>query len=744
MYNFLKSKKLVSIILIYTFLCIIFFPNTYVFATIANGKNTQKVSKSKKSKVKNLTNTIKEVPNISKNNTIKSSNASWTSKKQKYKYRSGEMIVKFKESSNPKAAKVDAEAKKVLTKMLSNETSISSVKNLGFTNTKLVKFKNNKKPDELTKVLKTKYKSSIEYAEPNYILYASDIKSSWVPSDSYYNNLWGLSNKGQAIVGQSGLAGIDINAQKAWDITKGSNSVVVAVIDSGVDYDHPDLKNNIWINNKEIPDNYIDDDSNGYIDDVNGWDFYWNNNDPDDYNGHGTHVSGTIAAASNSSGVVGVAPNVKIMPLRFINSSGEGTVSDAIKAIDYATKMGAKILNNSWGGASYSQALYDAIKNSNTLFVAAAGNDGLNTDNSPTYPASYDLSNILSVAAIDNKGNLASFSNYGVNTVDVAAPGVNIYSTTPYNSYQYYSGTSMATPHVSGEAALVFSKNPSTNPLTIKNIIMKSVVKLSSLQNKINTGGLINAAAAVGGVSDDDIPGLYINNNSTVNGALNMYNDMDDVYNLELSKGDVVTISLSGAAGTDFDLYLYTKNATTVKSNAGILAYSENINTSTEKITYYIQQTGTYFIDVYSFNGTGNYTLKAQNGLTTGTYEDNCSSIPYNGTWNKISNTNSSGGTYTTANSSGSNISTKFIGTGIQLSALKNNLQGIAKITIDGTSSYIDLYSSSPSYKASVFTKTGLTKGTHTLKIEWTGMPSKKVRKAKGGTIINIDKLTVY
>jgi subtilisin family serine protease len=227
---------------------------------------------------------------------------------------------------------------------------------------------------------------------------------------------------------------VDINALEASAITNGDSNLVVAVIDDGVNFSHPELAGRAWTNPGEVPNNNLDDDANGYVDDVNGWDFFHGDktvHDPTE-DRHGTHVSGTIAASIDGQGVVGVAPNVKIMALKFLGPEG-GYTSDAILAIQYAKAEGAKISNNSWGGpyGPYDQALYDAINNSGSLFVAAAGNDGSNNDAYPVYPASYDLPNILSVAAVDNQGKLASFSNYGATSVDISAPGVGILSSVP-------------------------------------------------------------------------------------------------------------------------------------------------------------------------------------------------------------------------------------------------------------------------------------------------------------------------
>jgi subtilisin family serine protease len=268
----------------------------------------------------------------------------------------------------------------------------------------------------------------IEYAEPNYIVHASI-----VPDDTYFNNLWGLHNTGQT----GGTVDADIDAPEAWNLSTGSDSVIIAVIDSGVSYNHPDLVSNIWINTGETDcsDN-IDNDANGYVDDCYGWDFLSNDNDPQDYNGHGTHVAGTIAAVgNNSSGITGVMWTAKIMPLRFLGVSGYGNTADAIEAIYYANAKGAHVINNSWSGSGFSQALKDAIDASSAVVVCAASNESRDNDSTPSYPSGYDSPNIIAVAATDHNDNLASFSNYGVTSVDLAAPGVSIYSSIPIFSY---------------------------------------------------------------------------------------------------------------------------------------------------------------------------------------------------------------------------------------------------------------------------------------------------------------------
>jgi len=341
--------------------------------------------------------------------------------------------------------------------------------------------------------------AQVEYAEPNYIY---NIGAPTTPNDPLFNELWGLHNTGQT----GGTLDADIDAPQAWDIRTGNRSIVVAVIDTGVDYTHVDLTANMWRNPGETA-NEIDDDLNGYVDDIYGIDTFNSDADPYDDHGHGTHCSGTIGAVGNNSiGVTGVNWNVSIMALKFLSSDGWGYTDDAIECIEYAIMMktahnvNARVLSNSWGGGSYSQALYDAIDAagaSNMLFVAAAGNYGTNNDLLPFYPASYDLNNIISVAATDHNDDLAGFSSWGFSSVDVGAPGDNILSTVPTNAYGWYSGTSMATPHVSGLAALVLDRHPSYTYTRLRTRILSTVDTLSSLTGKVLTGGRINAWSAL-------------------------------------------------------------------------------------------------------------------------------------------------------------------------------------------------------------------------------------------------------
>jgi len=314
-----------------------------------------------------------------------------------------------------------------------------------------------------------------------------------LPNDPRRSELWGLDNAGDT----------DIDALAAWNLTTGSRNVVVAVVDTGVDYNHPDLAANIWTNPREIVGNGIDDDGNGFVDDVHGYNFADNTSDPMDDQSHGTHVSGTIGAVGNNgTGVVGVNWSVSIMALKFLDATGSGYTSDAVRAINYATMMrtrygvNVRVMNHSWGGPGFSAALHDAIQasgNAGILNAVAAGNDSANVDSAPSYPAAYDCSNMLTVAATTSQDQLASFSNWGTTSVDLAAPGYQILSTVPNGGYATYSGTSMATPHVSGVAALAWALKPDATVAEVRNAILQGVDHLSALNGRVATGGRLNA-----------------------------------------------------------------------------------------------------------------------------------------------------------------------------------------------------------------------------------------------------------
>ncbi|MFK8138049.1 MAG: S8 family peptidase [Bdellovibrionales bacterium] len=370
----------------------------------------------------------------------------------------------------------------------------------------------------ISQILNSKQSNGVEAAQDNPNIPARPANPG-NGADPEFGNQWGMN---------------DIGVKEAWNQsgTKGSDEIVVAVIDTGVDYVHEDLVYNMWRNEGEIAGNNIDDDGNGFVDDVVGWDFVSNDNKPWDLYtdplqlllgggnpGHGTHCAGNVAArANNGKGVVGVAPNVRIMAMRFLSEKGQGTTSGAIQSIKYAVDNGAHILSNSWGSVGEgsdqdeNKALRDAIQyaqDKGILFVAAAGNGkqgkGYNndTDSQPAYPASYDHDIIVSVAAIDVEDNLGPFSNWGKRTVDIGAPGVKVFSTVPDSKYAdtvidmfgltvYWDGTSMATPHVAGAAALYLSANPTADWTEIKEALLSSVTKVQTLNGKTSSDGKLN------------------------------------------------------------------------------------------------------------------------------------------------------------------------------------------------------------------------------------------------------------
>lgn len=343
----------------------------------------------------------------------------------------------------------------------------------------------------------------VEYAEPNFI-YRTNGGVANLPNDPELGRLWGMINSGQQVSGDSGTftgkAGIDIDARKAWLMETGNRNVIVAVIDTGVNWNNPELLPNIYRNEAELNGQAnVDDDNNGCVDDFHGCDFVGKDGNPMDVFGHGTHVAGTIGATGNDGvGIVGVAWNVTILPIRFLGDDGGGNLADAIKSIDYAVAMKANIMNNSWGGGGFSQALMDSIvraKDAGVLFLAAAGNSGNDNDASPEYPASYQVDNVISVAALDPTGMVADFSNFGKTSVHLAAPGVNVTSYT-MRGLESWSGTSMACPHVAGVAALLLSQDMNQSYSVIRERLLASARPLAGTRGRVSTG-LVNAHYAL-------------------------------------------------------------------------------------------------------------------------------------------------------------------------------------------------------------------------------------------------------
>ncbi|MBV7507946.1 S8 family serine peptidase [Bacillus sp. sid0103] len=898
----------------------------------------------------------------------------------KNKYEPGELIIKYK--------------KKVTTgeiSTLQKKFSLKSTKKLKSFNAEVVKIPAGVSSSDYINTLKKD--STIESVQPNYKYYATDTNS----SPNYYDQLWGLDNSGQPIKEINGLKDIDVDAPEGWKkFSSTLPEVVVGVIDTGVDINHPDLAGKIWTNTKELNgEPNVDDDHNGYIDDVNGWDFYNDDNtvyDSLEGDEHGTHVSGTIAAAlegndsSENKGVIGVAPNVKILPIKFLGPDG-GTTSDAIEAIAYAKTMGVKITNNSWGGGEYDPLLQEAIENSNSLFVAAAGNDGMDNDEGGAYPASFESANILAVAAVDNKGKLAPFSNYGYNSVDVAAPGVDILSTvpkfpldeltkalnidqpgasaqidgdnykaifdgigyekiseaqrqeafekalsyleikdpsknillvqddesdlaelfkdepelrglfknylpiyqkllanhpslktitinsdsslsnylnsndlasydaviwftgsglgffseegttltttdadmlknylsnggkllltgqnalsgqeksplvkdylhltvfpdmgpslnveglsggiyentkydvnrfeTPYyfadlvksnvpndprtiinskyvsdysQAYDYYSGTSMAAPHTTGTAAILLGLRPSMSPEMLKLYTSTKGKNLETLKGLVSSSKLVKSSN-LDNFDDSVTPGVPLEN-SVLNDNLNVTTDKNDVFALSLKEGEALSLSLNGLAGTDFDLYVYNESTTSIENTNGMLAYSENVNTSNETIKFTAPKTGIYFVNVYAYKGAGSYKLFT--GNFGGSYEDDSNSMTFLGEWMPIFDPQHSGESAKALNSIGE-VNFSFVGDSFEWQGFKDPTQGIADIFIDGIKiGSPSLYASTFKAKQTIFRKDFSSYGRHNVKIVWTGKSDPASRKSASG--INLDKLIV-
>ncbi len=420
---------------------------------------------------------------------------------------------------------------------------------------------------------------NVEYAERNAIYTAAVL-----PNDTYFSQQWALNNTGQT----GGTNDADIDAPAAWNVFTGSPNITVAVIDSGVDYNHYDLLANIWINPVEAgggrETDGIDNDGNGYIDDWHGWNFAGqaSANDPMDNMAntyHGTHVAGIVGASTgNGLGVAGVCWNVKLMAVKALDSGGRGDTASLVRAIDYARVNGADIINASWGSTNYSGSLYNAItraQSAGILFCAAAGNNSADNDTSPYYPASFDLDNIIAVLSTDHRDALSTFSSYGRYSADLGAPGTNIMSTKRNQAYQSVSGTSMATPFVSGAAALVLGQRPALNWWQIKTMLLKSVDPRPSLSSKCQTAGRLNLYNALtyatpilpaaptnltGTATDygsyDDITLTWTDNSNNESG-FNIYMKSGNIYEIVDSvDANVRSYVLEGVASGTYSFYV--------------------------------------------------------------------------------------------------------------------------------------------------------------------------------------------
>jgi subtilisin family serine protease len=521
---------------------------------------------------------------------------------------------------------------------------------------------------------------AVTFAEPNYLRYPTS-----VPTDALFSDLWALNNIGQShavsdvngddtAAPQSGMDAADIDAPAAWDYEEGSGTIV-AVIDSGVDVTHPDLSGQFWTNTGEIPSNGFDDDLNGHVDDVNGWDF--GNNDAtllsaNHFEGydHGTHVSGTIAAVRDDNGtndgVVGVCPDCEIMALKIsVDSTGDFPISAEIAALAYAKSEGAKIANLSLGGSAWSGAEREAIRLSGLLAVAATGNDSLDNDMllgytdtlgdhfSPFYPAAYTLPNILSVGASNHNDEngyqtecyalgvtkrQCAFTNWGHDSVDVSAPGVDITSTVPGATWETWDGTSMAAPHAAGVAALVLAQHPTFTVAQLKNAVMHSVNKPPSLKTMYvkpeqgltgtggatrtgsfsRTSGRVNALKALTAsptnatpLTDGNVDGAKAMSTAKVFGTVAWPGDINDVRKRKLTRGRTYRFTLVVPAGKDYDLFVWKPGAKEIWRPDKLQRYSARVGSADEVVKFRARTTGVYYIQVSSWLfKSGRYTLK--------------------------------------------------------------------------------------------------------------------------------------
>lgn len=516
------------------------------------------------------------------------------SPKQSIAYKSDSILVVYKDGATKLDRKAARNTVRAKISDLNNDEIDDKYNNLG--KGRLAKFKLDgiSVKNALEKLRKN---PAILYAEPDYI-----VSKAGVPNDARFDELWGMHNTGQT----GGVDDADIDAPEAWDISTGSRDVVVGVIDTGVEYNHPDLTANMWVNPGEIAGDGIDNDNNGFIDDVHGINAITNSGDPMDDNGHGTHVSGTIGATGNDGvGVAGVNHNVSIIGCKFLDGNGDGSTSDALTCIDYFVDLknnhnvDVSTLNNSWGGGGFSQALYDSItatSDANILFVAAAGNGGYDNDASPSYPSSYDHDSVLAVAGTNHTDAMYTSSQYGLTSVDIAAPARNVLSTVPGGGYSSFTGTSMATPHVAGAAALVLSVNPELSAVELKELLMNSGDANPATEGKTVSGKRLNIHNAL--LDADPSPGFTLkvtpNSNTIEVGETATYSfDVGSIADWDGEVSLTLVSPLAGATlstdtatpGTSFELTVPTTSETqwgeynfTVTATSGELVKTASVS----------------------------------------------------------------------------------------------------------------------------------------------------------------------
>ena len=533
-------------------------------------------------------------------------------------------------------------------------------------------------------------------------------------AEEYFPDQWALDNTGQATNGVTGDAGVDIDGLEALRIARGSPSVVVAVIDSGVDFTHPDLAGTSWVNPAEAAGTAgVDDDGNGFTDDVNGWDFCDNDATVGPgsrtYDEHGTHVAGTIGAKLDGVGIVGVAPGVRIMSLRSF-SGGRSCGGDVgiVDAIDYAASFGVPVINASWGGTANDTVLDAAIHDADTsLLIAAAGNAGSDNDTQPFYPASSPNANVVSVAAIEQSGQLAPYSNYGATSVDISAPGDNILSTVtpdpPFCAapcWAWMGGTSMAAPHVSGVAALALSVMGTTpTPLTLRARILGTGAPAPLTAGQTATGRLVNAWRAT------DVTG-------PVTSPINRY-----AINVGSVVGSSVSTTMAWPAATD-DLsgvksYLIKRSV----NGGAFVTYATGITTRSRKANLAFG-TPTAF-QLFARDGAGNYGAGAI-GPTIRAFllQDGTTRARYSSGWSSVSVSGTSGGRLHRSTRGGSTVTFTTTARAIGVVGRRGPLNGKAKVYVDGVyRTTISLRKSSVQSKVVVFSTSWTSTATHSVKL---------------------------
>ena len=534
-----------------------------------------------------------------------------------------------------------------------------------------------------------------------------------ITAEPGFSSEWGIHNTGQHLSGtqsQTGIADIDIDGLEALRITHGEPSIVVAVIDDGIDFNHPDLAARAWTNPGETAGNGIDDDSNGFVDDIHGWDFCNDDASVHDngQDGHGTHVAGTIGASLNGTGVVGVAPGIRLMAVKFIDDGNTcGSDAMAVNAIDYAASFGVPIINASWGGTDDSPVLDVAIADSDALFVAAAGNAGRNIDSSTYdfYPAESSVANVLSVAAIDQRGSLASFSNYGATTVDISAPGTNIVSTIPAEPgcspcWAWSAGTSMAAPHVSGVAAL--AAGAAADPPTataLKALVLGRGTGLAATAGKTVTGRLVNALRVVDTTGPTALP---VHRHGINAGTI---------------IGSTVSAIVSWPAATDDHTGVASYS---VRRKLGTGSWTTIDSVVTERLLKWPITFGvvTQFA-IAGRDGAGNVGPQAESPAVKATLlQEGTSLARYTGTWSTTRSSTASNGTMRTSTRAGASVEFKRDARAIGVVGRQGPTSGKARVYVDGVFiQTIDLYRSTSRSKVVLFSRSWSTPGVHSVKL---------------------------